>query len=201
MLTRKNILFNLQLFAETQEGSADAELGGDKEQAKTFEESYVKKLRTENANYRMKNKELESSMDQKFTEFQNNIFKSLGIDPDPNKNYEKQISDLKSKAQEAEARANQKLIKAEVKSISSTLGIIDPDIAFKLIDVSSMKVRDDGTVEGVKEALEALLREKPFLKGQSGPVGSPTNPGSQNVKETVDDKMNSLIRRMSGYAV
>jgi len=199
-------VFDLQLFAEGESGdpAAPPETGqaGGEEKPKTYDESYVKKLRNESANYRNKYKELETTMSQKFTDFQANIFKAIGIDPDPNKAYEKQISDWKGKATEAEARANEKLIRAEVKLISSQLGIVNPDIAYKLIkdDLSSVKIKDNGDVDGIKEVLEGLLKANPFLKGQSRPIGGPTNPGgSQPISDTTAQKMNAAIRAAAGF--
>jgi len=211
LIPRVKDVFDLQLFAEggqeppasgTGAAGANESIGGDADKAKTYDETYVKKLRNESANYRNKYKELETSMNQKFTDFQANIFKAIGIDPDPNKAYEKQISDWKGKAVEAEARANEKLIRAEVKMISSQLGIVNPDIAYKLIkdDLASIKIKDNGDVEGIKEVLEGLLKANPFLRGQSRPIGGPTNPGgSQQLSDTTAQKMNAAIRAAAGF--
>jgi len=203
MLNRVKDVFDLQLFAETQEGSAEgAESGGDvAEQVKMYDEKYVKQLRAEAAKYRSEKKEIENSSNQKLTDFQSNIFKALGLEPDPNKNYEKQISEWKSKAQEAEVKANNKLIQAEVKFVASSLGIINPDLAYKAMDMSEVKVKEDGTVTGVKEALEGLLKENPYLKGSIKPIGGPSNPRTQSVKESNSSKMNTMIRKMAGRIV
>lgn len=200
-------VFDLQLFAEgdpegASSGATD-QSGGDagNEHSKTYDENYVKKLRAESANYRTKYKELETSMNQKFNDFQANVFKAFGLEPDPNKNYEKQVSELKSKAQAAEDRANEKLVRAEVKLISQKLGIVNPDIAYKLIkdELSSIKIKDNGDVEGVKEALESLLKANPFLKGQQKPIGNPTNPGGPSTIDTTAQKINMAIRTAAGY--
>ena len=52
--------------------------------------------------------------------------------------------------------ANGRLISAEIKAVGGNLGLLDADAASTLMDKSKVKVKDDGTVEGVKEALEAL---------------------------------------------
>jgi len=199
MPNRVKDVFDLQLFAETQEGSAEGtESGGETEQSKTYDEAYVKKLRAESANYRTKYKELETSLNQKQSEFQNNLLKALGLEPDPNKNYEKQLSEAKMKAQEAENRANEKLMRAKIEIESSKLGIIDPELAYLAMDKSGVKVKDDGSVDGVKEALEALLKSKPHLKGSVKPIGGPSNPGTQPAKESSSSVMNTLIRKAAG---
>jgi len=204
MLNRVKDVFDIQLFAEAQEGSAEgAESGGDTEQqqSKTYDEAYVKKLRSESANYRTKYKELETSMNQKFTDFQNNIFKSFGLEPDPNKQYEKQIQEERQKRQEAESRITTRLIKAKTETICNQLGIIDPELAYLAMDKSGIKVKDDDSVEGVKEALEALLKSKPLLKGSVKPIGGPSNPGTQPVKESNSKTMDTIIRKMAGRIV
>lgn len=200
-MLNRNVKFDIQLFAETQEGSAEGtESGGETEpqQSKTYDEAYVKKLRTESANYRTKYKELETSLSQKQSEFQNNLLKALGLEPDPDKNYEKQLSEAKLKAQEAENRANEKLIRAKIETESSKLGIIDSELAYLAMDKTGIKVKDDGSVDGVKDALEALLKSKPYLKGTVKPIGNPSNPGSQPAKESHSSVMNNLIRKAAG---
>jgi hypothetical protein len=199
MLNRVKDVFDLQMFAETQEGSAEGVgSGGETEQTKTYDEKYVKQLRAEAAKYRSEKKEIESSLSQKQSEFQNNLLKALGLEPDPNKNYEKQLSEARLKAQEAENRANEKLMRAKIETESSKLGIIDPELAYLAMDKSGVKVKDDGSVDGVKEALEALLKTKPHLKGQIKPIGGPSNPGTQSVKENNSQKMNAIIRHVAG---
>ncbi|HOT31245.1 MAG TPA: hypothetical protein PLQ61_06785 [Bacteroidales bacterium] len=205
MLNRVKDVFDLQLFAETQEGSAEGlESGGETEQqqSKTYDEAYVKKLRTESANYRTKYKELEASMNQKINDVHLNLFKALGLEPDPNKQYEKQIQEERQKREEAETRITARLIKAKTETICNQLGIIDPDLAYLAMDKSGIKVKDDDSVDGVKEALEALLKSKPHLKGSvKKPIGVPSNPGTQPVKESNSQTMNTLIRKMAGRIV
>lgn len=148
---------------------------------KTYDEEYVKKLRSEAAKYRTKAKELEDQSNKQQQDLMKKIFDLFGLQPDPDKNFEKQLEDAKQKAQEAERKANDRLIRAEVKFLSAELGIIDADAAYALMAKENIKVNDDGTVEGVKEALEALVKAKPYLKGeQKRNVGTGTNPGGGN---------------------
>lgn len=64
---------------------------------------------------------------------------------------------------EALEKANSRLVAAEVKAIGASLGLVDADVALALLDKTKVKVKDDGTVEGVKEALEALKTSKAYL--------------------------------------
>ena len=193
-MLKKQFNMDIQLFAEEAGQAADVADGGDNQQAqeaKIYDENYVKQLRNESAKYRTKVKEREQAETQRMTE----LFKALGINPDPNKNFEKQISELQQKNQEIESRANDRLIRSEIKFISSTLGVVDPDVAFQLLDKSKVQIKEDGNISGVKEALEALLKAKPYLRGQSTQVvGGNTNPGSQSAGFS----MNDFIRQSAG---
>lgn len=189
---------NLQLFADGEAGSETTQSQAEAEQepSKTYDEAYVKQLRSEAAKYRTKHKELEKTSKTQQSEFQLSILKALGLNPDPNKNYESQIADLNTKVQETEKRANEKLVKAEVKSLSASLGIVDPDAAYQLIDKSGLKVEDSGDVKGVKEALEALIKAKPYLK-KTGitAIGGGSNPAGAGGKVSSSSSMNEFIRR------
>jgi len=180
-------------------GDGGGQGGGDPQ--KTYDEAYVKKLRDEAAGHRTKVKDLEQKLAGASQETMAKVLKALGLEPDPNKNYEQQLADANKKAQEAEEKANQRLIKAEVKVISAQLGIIDSDAALALMDKGKVKVNDSGDVEGAKEALEALLKDKPYLKGQpdNNKVGSGSNPaGGGGTKNNATSGMNDFIRKMAG---
>ena len=72
--------------------------------------------------------------------------------------------------------ADDRLISAEIRNAGSQLGLIDPDAAFALMDRSSVRVEDDGSVTGVRESLQELLRAKPYLAGgASGSTGRAGN--------------------------
>mgnify|MGYP001201212351 FL=1 len=103
--------------------------------------------------------------------------------------------EAEAKAEKALATANEVLVRAEVKSIAADMGLVDGDAAYALIDRDSVELKN-GKVTGVKEALEALAKEKPWIKkGEAkGSVGAGTNPGSSNSKTD----MNAFIRRAAG---
>lgn len=82
-------------------------------------------------------------------------------------------------ATEARTKAQTAMVDNKIQVEAAKLGAVDLEAVQKLIDRSSVKVNDDGTISGVEEAVKSLLESKPFLKGKSGSVtiGSPTNPG------------------------
>lgn len=92
------------------------------------------------------------------------------------------FKELAEKAQQEAAAATTKyqtaMVDNKIQAEAAKVGVVDLDAVLKLIDRSSVKVNDDGTISGVEEAVKSLLDSKPFLKGKSGSVtiGSPTNP-------------------------
>ncbi len=66
------------------------------------------------------------------------------------------------------ANATRRLLLAEVKSVGAELGLLDADVALKLIDPDALTVEADGSVTGAREALEALKESKKYLFSQSG---------------------------------
>lgn len=69
------------------------------------------------------------------------------------------------------ARANEKLIKAEVKAAAAGR-FIDADAVIALIDRTDIKVSDDDSVTGVAEALDKLAADKPHLVTETRPRGN-----------------------------
>ncbi len=63
--------------------------------------------------------------------------------------------------------ADDRLISAEIREVGAQLGLIDTEAAFALMDKSDIHIGDDGSVSGVRESLQALLRHKPYLAGNA----------------------------------
>lgn len=131
--------------------------------------------------------------------------------------YEKQKASLsetdklKLEKEEAEKRAgqvlenaNRRLIKAEVTSVSSRLGIVSPKAAYKLLDLDDIEIDDTGDVLGVEKALKDLMKEFPFLtdsnvnsnQQNTGKPGGDDQNKNPSKKQLFD--MNSLIRKAAG---
>ena len=71
-----------------------------------------------------------------------------------------------------ETTANERLIRGEVKGEAGAMGFVDPEAAYLLLDRSEVAIGDAGEVTGVKEALEALAKAKPYLVKATTPTGS-----------------------------
>ena len=96
-------------------------------------------------------------------------------------------ADVQKRIDERMRTADNRLISAEVRAVGAEMNIIDIDAAFALMDKSGVKVGEDGSVTGVKEALEALTAAKPYLvKAAPPPSGTgstgnfPRGTGSEN---------------------
>jgi len=79
--------------------------------------------------------------------------------------------ELEDKANKAELRALDMAIRSAVITEASKQKAINAEAVYKLLDRSTLTVDKDGTVEGVSEAVTALLAENTFLVG-SGFTGS-----------------------------
>jgi hypothetical protein len=71
--------------------------------------------------------------------------------------------------QSALAKANDRIIKAEVKAASAGK-LADPLDALKFLDLGSFEVDDDGNVDSsaIAAAIGALIADKPYLAAQGG---------------------------------
>lgn len=76
--------------------------------------------------------------------------------------------------------ANEKLIAADLKLLANEMGAsVSPKVLKAALDLSAVKVDDDGNVTGLKEALEALKATEPAMftaKEPAKPVSTPTAP-------------------------
>lgn len=72
---------------------------------------------------------------------------------------------------------SQAVIDGKLIAEASKRGIVDPDAVTKLLDRSKVKINDDGSVEGLTEALDALVKDRPYLVGKNQPI-KPTGGGS-----------------------
>jgi predicted nuclease with TOPRIM domain len=127
---------------------------GNQEESKTFSSDYVKDLRKESADYRNKAKELQRKAEEAET-------KAAELN-----------STLKSSQEEAQKALNeskrlnsafeQRVINAELKAAAMEAGLVDMD-AFKMADISKVKITDKGEVVGVKELIADLKKDKAYL--------------------------------------
>jgi hypothetical protein len=82
---------------------------------------------------------------------------------------EGQDARVRQAEQAAFARANERIVKAEVKAAAAGK-LADPADAYKFLDLSQFEVDADGNVDAdeVADAIEDLVRSKPYLAAQGG---------------------------------
>lgn len=102
----------------------------------------------------------------------------------------------RAKAKSAADRAKNALIKAAFAEQAVAANLVNVDDAFLLADLSGVEVDDDGKVTGVKEAVERLVKEKPYLVKQMGNVSGGANPARFRAGEpTPVDVARSIMQR------
>lgn len=91
----------------------------------------------------------------------------------------KELADKNAaEAEKLRDQLKQTTLNSAIQAKAAKLGIVDVEAAAVLLDKSKINIKDDGTIEGVDEALTALVESKPYLKGAAPqePVGSGSNP-------------------------
>lgn len=85
------------------------------------------------------------------------------------------VAELERRLAEHQSRAEERIIRAELKAEAIRSGMVDLD-GLKLVDPGSVRIDAAGDVEGVAEAIRGLRRTKPWLFGggnSSHPASSP----------------------------
>lgn len=97
--------------------------------------------------------------------------------------------------------ANQRLIKAEFRALARELGVRPDalDDAYKLADVTAVTVDDEGNAAGVKDVVEALLKNKPYLadapKREAKSIGNASNPNPDNTAKTAEQLLRDAAQK------
>lgn len=146
---------------------------------KTFSEDYVKDLRDEAARYRTKAKQLETESQQKQQDLMKQVADMLGMDYNPDVELTKQLEVAKREAQEAKQNAHDLLIQANMEKVGANFivgegeeaavySLVDPELAFMVLDKENVAVKEKGKVEGMEEAMKKLFEVKPHLFSHVG---------------------------------
>ena len=99
-------------------------------------------------------------------------------------------------------KANKLLIGADVRAKGAALGLVDADVAMQLIDMSKVKVDENGAVTGTEEALKALQSAKAYLF-TAKPTGQKYNVGGKidETTEPVDGVTAAFLRKNPGIKI
>lgn len=109
-----------------------------------------------------------------------------------------------AKIKDANAAADQRVIRAELKAVAIKAGMVDLD-GLKLADLSTVKIDKDGEVQGAEEMMTALKKSKPYLFKEPSSSGGeePPKPGNQKPKKVSDmtDDERKAEARKRGFSL
>jgi len=80
---------------------------------------------------------------------------------------QKRAADLERQASDATARAQEALLRSSVVAEAARKNVIDPDAAVALLDRSAIEFDADGNPTNIADAMDSLLKAKPYLTGGS----------------------------------
>lgn len=137
-------------------------------QQPVFDAHYVQQLRREAAQWRKQAQEASDKI-QQFEEAQLSETERL----------QKQAQEALARAERAEQQARESRLRSHIEMTAARQGIIDPEAAYRLIDLASIDFDSEGNPQGVQQALSALLQSKPYLIAAPAAISqtSPTRPG------------------------
>ncbi len=163
--------------------------------SESFSREYVERLRSEAKNYRLRLRGAEKELEEvkaKIKEYE-----------DAQKSEIERLTEERARLErelyERERIIAELNVKTKIKDEAVKMGIIDPDAAYALIDLSSIEI-DDGEVKDVRRALEKLVKQKPYLLGEVGSETPPPTPGAggQPIREisakNIDEAMLAFLK-------
>ena len=149
------------------EGEVETGAEGQEPEAeqRTFDAAYVQKLRKEAAEYRKRLRELEKALKEKEE-----------AELSEQERLQRRVAEYEARLAELERERQERTLQYEVKLRAAAMGIVDPDAAWRLLDLAAIEFDEDGMPVNIDEALEALVKAKPYLRSQAAPQVAPTNP-------------------------
>ena len=133
-----------------------------------FDAAYVRKLRAEAAEYRKRLRELERAIkaheEEKLSEHER---------------MQRRVAELERERYEYELRLREHTLRYETMLRARELGIVDPEAAYRLLDLAEVEYDEDGRPTNLERLLRDLVRKRPYLLGSAG--ASATNPGRATV--------------------
>lgn len=154
---------------------------------KLFSEDYVKTIREEAKENRLARKAAEEERDRLALKFKDII----GLNPEDalkDESITLYKENLAKNMNAALEKANERLLQAEIKSLDG----YDVKLVSRLLDRSKVTIEEDGTIKGLKEAIEALEAEFPAIKlaTQTSAANPPPN------TKTADDEYKELQKKI-----
>lgn len=172
---------------DQQAATAGAQAGQEPEPEK-FDAEYVRRLRAEAAEYRKRMRELEQKVQEHETAKLSETEK-----------LQKRLAELEREQANYQRERQERTLKYETMLQASRLGIVDPEAAYRLLDLTKIEFDEDGTPKNVEQALKELLKAKPYLVAQqSAAASSPTNPARTTTSD--NDPFTLALYRGAGLS-
>lgn len=161
----------------------------DKGQRLYFDRAYVEQLRGEAANHRTLYQQAKAALEATAAPGKDQDKGKGKPDPDPEGTPDSAIQKTLDtlKARERDLLLDNAVLADAAKGTEARARFIDPSDAVRLIDRSTLTIKDDGTIDGVSAALDALATAKPHLLEQQSkrsPKLGATNPGQSGGAES-----------------
>ena len=96
---------------------------------------------------------------------------------------------------DANAKVRRMQISAEVAKVGTELGLLDSDVALQLLPAAAIKINTKGEVTGVRDALETLKKEKPYLFGGKAAGGMKQGAGAPPEKDAKSEIMETMYHK------
>lgn len=147
----------------------------------------LKRARREAASYRTKLREAETAQAEK----EKGKLSDL-------ERLQAELNETKQALAETQRLAQERLVRHAVVAAAARAGFNDPDDAMRLIDQGTLEVHDDGGVDGVDKAIQAIAKSKPYLVRGKQPAVAPTNPEGQAQRPTDEQMRRELFGQRTG---
>jgi len=141
-------------------------------EVKTFDEDYVRSLRSESAKHRSERNELRKTVEE--------LDAKLKGYEDKSKSEVERITEEKMKLERDLADRDREMaeaaLKAKVYAEASRLNIVDSEMAYLALDISTL---DPDDPKSVQKALSSLVKDKPYLLKSAPPTPGAGGPPVQ----------------------
>jgi hypothetical protein len=150
---------------------------------RAFSDKALKEARAEAAKYRKRLRELEAVQQRReeaeLTESERQA---------------KRLAELEQAVLERDEQTRRLALESAVAMRSNALGIVDAEVAVKLLDPGSLDFDEAGRPdsESLDQALRSLIKSKPYLKTQP-PAASPANPARAEPLGETDEQRRSRL--------
>lgn len=162
----------------------------------TFSADYVRELRAENKGLRLKATEMEQRANQAADD-------AKKAKETADAAVAKAGEDATSAQKAAQKAADDRVIRAELRTAALKAGMVDLD-GLKLADLSTVKLTDAGEVEGAEALMTALKEAKPYLFGEAktgttnpNPPPTPKPNTGKKASEMTDDEFAAAMKSIN----